>query len=156
MFEELKKLGDKAKEAISSTVVLVGDLNGDGKVDEEDARIAAEWAKKTASSVGEEASKLGKSAINSDMAKDAATGAAVGAAIASVVPFIGTIAGAAAGATAGVYKNITRTSPNNSTEHNSTLDIHAELIKLDDLRQRKIISEDEFESEKKKLMRARP
>jgi hypothetical protein len=45
MFDKLKSLARKAKDAVSSTAVLVGDLNGDGKVDGEDARIAAEWAK---------------------------------------------------------------------------------------------------------------
>ena len=62
--------------------MLIGDLNGNGKVHEEDVRIATEWAKKTAKSVGEEAARLGKDAVRSDMAKDAASGAVVGAALA--------------------------------------------------------------------------
>lgn len=108
MWDKIKKFGDKAKEVASSTAVIVGDLNGDGKVDEEDARIAAEWAKKTATSVGNEASRITKEALSSDMAKDAAAGAAVGAAIAVPVPVIGPMAGAAIGAGVGVYKNLTK------------------------------------------------
>jgi hypothetical protein len=46
MFDKLKRLTGKAKDAASVATILVGDLNGDGKVDEEDARIAAEWAMK--------------------------------------------------------------------------------------------------------------
>ncbi|MEP6868964.1 MAG: hypothetical protein ABJA20_10650 [Novosphingobium sp.] len=50
--------------------VLVGDLNGDGKVDEEDARIARDHAVK------------GLSVVRAPLTKDVATYAAVGAAIA--------------------------------------------------------------------------
>jgi uncharacterized protein YaaW (UPF0174 family) len=68
MFDKLKKIGEKAKNAISSTTVLVGDLNGDGKVDAEDARIAAEWAKNKSASIGLDVSKLGREPRRSDLA----------------------------------------------------------------------------------------
>jgi hypothetical protein len=89
ILESLKCLFDKSKNAISETAVLVGDLNGDGKVDHEDAKIAAEWAKKTGNMVVDETAKLGKEAMRSEMAKDAAAGAVVGAAIAIPLPVIG-------------------------------------------------------------------
>lgn len=155
MLDKLKKIGEKAKEAMSSTAVLVGDLNGDGKVDEEDARIAAEWAKKTATSIGDEASTLGKEALRSDLAKDAASGAAIGAAVAIPVPVIGPIAGAAIGAGLGVYKNLTKngqSSPPVSRDTEAKIDVHAELVKLDDLLKKNIISEAEFEAQKKKVL----
>lgn len=158
MFDKLKQLGEKAKNAISSTAVLVGDLNGDGKVDAEDARIAAEWAKKTATSIGDEASKLGKEAMRSDLAKDAAAGAAVGAVVAVPVPIIGPLAGAAIGAGVGVYKNLNQKGQPTSSvtrESSQSKDVHAELLKLDDLRQKNIISDAEFEDEKKKILDAR-
>lgn len=156
MFDKIKKLGKGTKDALSSTAVLVGDLNGDGKVDAEDARIAADWAKKTASSIGGEASRLGKEALRSDLAKDAASGAAIGAVVAVPVPVIGPVAGAAIGAGVGVYKNMTKkeSSPL-SGKGESKVDIHAELLKLDDLRQKNIISEAEFESQKEKILDAR-
>ena len=156
MLDKLKSLAGKAKDAISSTAVLVGDLNGDGKVDEQDARIAAEWAKKTATSIGDEASRLGKEAMRSDLAKDAASGAAIGAVVAIPVPIIGPMAGAAIGAGLGVYKNFTKTSHPTPTviDRMVTKDVHAELLKLDDLRQKNIISEIEFEVQKKKLLDA--
>lgn len=150
MLEKLKSLAGKAKDAVSSTAVLVVDLNGDGKVDEEDARIAAEWAKKTATSLGNEASQLGKEAIRSDLAKDAASGAAVGAVVAIPVPIFGPMAGAVIGAGLGVYKNFTK----KSQPATATKDVYAELTKLDDLRQKKIISEVEFEAQKKKILDA--
>ncbi len=154
MLNKLKNFGGKVKNAITSTAVLVGDLNGDGKVDEEDARIAAEWAKNTASSVGSEAARLGKEAIRSDLAKDAASGAAIGAAIAVPIPVLGPIAGAAIGAGLGAYKNFTKKDQATpSIEHAKfTKDIHAELLKLEDLRQKKIITDAEFENQKKKVL----
>ena len=156
--DKLRELGQKAKDAISSAAVFVGDLNGDGKVDEEDARIAAAWAKKTATSIGDEASRLGKEALRSDLAKDAASGAAIGAVIAVPVPVIGPMAGAAIGAGVGVYKNLTKkANPATSAiaESGAKVDIHAELLKLDDLRQKGIISVAEFEAQKKKILDTR-
>ena len=157
MFDKIKDFAGKAKKAISKTTVLVGDLNGDGKIDEEDARIAAEWAKKKATSVGNEANKLGKEAMRSDLAKDAATGAGIGAVVAIPVPVIGPLAGGAIGAGIGVYKNLTK--PNQPTpviiDHAAPpKDAHAELLKLDELRQKKIITEAEFEAQKKKMLEA--
>lgn len=154
MFDKLKKLGEKAKEVATSAAVLVGDLNGDGTVDEADARIAAEWTKKTATSIGAEAGRLGKEALRSDMAKDAAAGAAVGAVVAIPVPVIGPLAGAAIGAGVGVYKNLTKkpSSTGALDNHGVSPDMHAELLKLDDLRQKGIFTEAEFETQKKKLL----
>lgn len=158
MKEKLKEIVEKAKEAVSSAAILVGDLNGDGKVDHEDAKIAAEWAKNRATVIGDEAAKLGKEAMESTMVKDAAAGAAVGAAIAIPVPVIGPLAGAAIGAGLGVYKNIITKEPNkNATKElpQTSIDVHAELIKFDDLRQKGIISEEEFETHKMMLLKSR-
>lgn len=157
MFDKLKKLGEKAKDVASSTAVLVGDLNGDGKVDEEDARIAAEWAKKTAASISDEAGRLGKEAMRSDMAKDAASGAVVGAAVAVPVPIIGPLAGAAIGAGLGVYKNLTKKPSGAPAPSNTAFpaDIHAELLKLDDLRQKGVLTAAEFEAQKFSLLNNR-
>lgn len=158
MFEKIKKLGEKAKDTISATATLVGDLNGDGKVDEQDARIAAEWAKKTATSIGDEAAKLGKHAMRSDLAKDAATGAAIGAAVAIPVPVVGPMAGAVVGAGLGVYKNLSRKPSTASAAlgvSDNKPDIHAELLKLDELYQKNILSKEEFEAQKKIILDAR-
>jgi hypothetical protein len=157
MLDKLKKIAAKAKDAASSAAVLVGDLNGDGKVDAEDARIASEWAKKAASSAGEEAVKLGKSAVRSEMAKDAAAGAAIGAAVAVPIPVIGPITGAVVGAGVGVYKNLSKkgSAPHAALESKQQIDVHAELIKLDELRKLNIITEIEFEAQKKHILASR-
>lgn len=154
MLDKLKRFAGKAKDAVASTAVLVGDLNGDGKVDEEDARIAANWAKKTASAIGDEAGRLGKEAMRSDMAKDAATGAAIGAVVAIPVPIIGPMAGAAIGAGLGVYKNLTKPQASAIGADVAAVpkDVHAELLKLDDLRKKEIITSTEFDAQKKKIL----
>ncbi len=157
MFDKIRDIAGKAKKALSKTALLVGDLNGDGKIDEEDARIAAEWTKKKAASVGDEVSKLGKEAMQSDLAKDAATGAGIGAVVAIPVPIIGPLAGAAVGAGVGVYKNITK--PNQPTpvvieQAAHPKDVHDELLKLEELKQKKIITQAEFEAQKKKILEA--
>lgn len=94
--------------AANTVAMEVGDLNGDGKIDAEDFKIAAAKAKVIAAATADEAAKLGKEALQSDMAKDAATGAAVGAAVAIPIPLIGPAAGAVVGAGLGIYKNLTK------------------------------------------------
>ena len=151
----LRNLAGKIKDAVSATAILAGDLNGDGKVDHEDAKIATEWAKKSASAAADEAAKISKEAMRSDMVKDAAAGAAVGAAIAIPVPVIGPLVGAAIGAGLGVYKNIIKKDSGTHQEKNAkneSKDIHAELIQFDDLRQKGIITEAEFETQKLRLL----
>ncbi len=86
--------------------VFVSDLNRDGKVDQEDARIAGRKAKKVASATAAGAKKLGKKVLEHDMGKDAAVGAAIGAVVAAPIPVVGPVAGAAVGAIAGVVKNV--------------------------------------------------
>ena len=94
---------------MANTVAMeVGDLNGDGKIDAEDFKIAAAKAKEIGAATFNEATRVGKDALQSDMAKDAAAGAAVGAAVAIPIPLIGPAAGAVVGAGLGLYKNITK------------------------------------------------
>ena len=93
-------------DAVGKTVDLVGDLNGDGKFDEEDLKIAIAKGKEVASLVANEAGVLAKEVARSEMVKDAAAGAAVGAALASVLPVVGTLAGAVVGGTAVVAKKL--------------------------------------------------
>lgn len=86
----------------------IGDLNGDGKIDEKDLKIAAKKTKQLASSVAGEAAKFGKEVLKSELVKDAAAGAAVGAVVAIPVPIVGPATGAIVGAGLGVYKNLTK------------------------------------------------
>lgn len=95
-----------AGEFRSAAYLAVGDLNGDGKVDEEDWKIARAAAGRAASGVAREAGELGKAVARHEITKDAAAGAAVGALIAIPVPIIGPIGGAAAGAVVGLTRGV--------------------------------------------------
>jgi TPR repeat protein len=152
MRKKLKQFGEAAQKGVGAAAVLVGDLNGDGKVDAQDAQIAAEWAKRQAIGLGSEAARLGKAALRSDLAKDSATGAAIGAAIAIPVPLIGPAAGAAIGATIGAYRNLSGNKGLSNMDVAKPSDIHADLLKLQDLREKGILSEEEFQREKIKLL----
>jgi len=91
---------------VKDAAVFAGDLNRDGKVDQQDARIAAGKAKKVASATAAGAGKLGKKVLQHDMGKDAAAGAAIGAVVGAPIPIVGPVAGATVGAIAGVVKNV--------------------------------------------------
>jgi hypothetical protein len=91
---------------VGKAAARVSDLNKDGKVDREDAKIATTKAKRITSKVADGAGTLAKKAAKHDMVKDAAAGAAIGAAVAIPVPVVGPVAGAAIGAIVGVAKNL--------------------------------------------------
>jgi hypothetical protein len=88
------------------TVDLVGDLNGDGKVDEEDLKIALAKGKALATMAANEAGTLAKEVLKSNLVKDAAAGAVVGAVLVSPIPFVGTAAGAVIGGTIGAVTSL--------------------------------------------------
>jgi hypothetical protein len=116
MFNVMKDLVEKASEAISSTI-------------------------------GSEASRLGTEVINSDLAKDARDGAVLGAIIAVPLPIIGPAIGASIGASLGVYKNLTQTQqPLDDLPINPKVqtDFYNEMVQLNDLKEKGIISEEEF------------
>lgn len=151
MSDKFRKNLEKLKDNASNLGMKIGDLNGDGKVDSEDIRIASEWSKDKTKKI----TKIGKNALNSDFNKDVATCAAIGAAIAIPIPLIGPSMGAAIGAGVGVYKNLTKKSePLDRKEMDRNIDKHAELLKIKDLRDKEIISDEEFEVEKKKILQS--
>ena len=103
------KVASAAKHAgkkIGAAAVVVGDLNDDGKVDHEDARIAGAKARVIASKAADQAGTLMKKAGKHDMVRDAAAGAGIGALVALPLPVIGPAVGAAVGALAGVVKHM--------------------------------------------------
>ncbi len=93
-------------DAVGKTVDIVGDLNGDGKFDEEDLKIAIAKGKEVASLVANEAGALAKDVARSDLVKDTAAGAVVGAALFSVLPLVGTATGAVVGGAAVAAKKL--------------------------------------------------
>lgn len=88
--------------AIAAVTSEFGDFNGDGKLDREDLKIAAQKSKIVAGKLADELGALGTEALKSDAAKSAATGAVIGAAIAAPLPIVGSMTGAAVGAIIGV------------------------------------------------------
>jgi hypothetical protein len=96
------------RKAVGQAAVHIGDLNGDGKIDYDDLKIAIAKTKGLASKVADEAGTLGKGVVKHEMVKDAAAGAAIGALAAIPLPFVGPAVGASLGAIAGVAKNLTR------------------------------------------------
>lgn len=99
---------DSAGNALGALRVMVGGLNGDGKVGFEDAKIAAAKARDVAASAAAELGQLGKSTLQSKLVQDEAAGAVVGGVLASMIPIpiISTMTGATVGAALGVYKSI--------------------------------------------------
>jgi hypothetical protein len=85
----------------------VGDLNGDGRADAEDLRVAKAAIGKAAVELGGEAMELSRATIRHPLVKDAAAGALVGGAVAAAVPFVGVPFGAAVGAVAAVAQGTT-------------------------------------------------
>lgn len=152
MKEKFGKFVQAAKSAASKAAITVGDLNGDGKVDEEDAKIAAEWSKKQAITVGGAVVDAGKTVASSGIAKDVASGAAVGAVIAIPVPVIGPAFGAVVGGGMAAYKNLTSKTPMSYAPPAEKTDKFDELLKLQTLREKGTVTEEEFLSEKHRII----
>ena len=150
-FEGMKAfVQGKAKQATDSVNAFV---------DREDTQAAIRRTKSAINSAADEAMVLGKRAANSEMGKDAATGAAIGAVVAVPIPFIGPIFGGIVGGIAGAAMNLKsggskKPAPSESKTAASApdIDIHKRLMDLDDLRQKGILSQEEFEVEKRKLL----
>ena len=64
MLDKLKSATEKAKDAITSATVAVGDLNGDGVVAGHDLRIATERVTSAVASLGDEATRRWRSERN--------------------------------------------------------------------------------------------
>jgi hypothetical protein len=150
MFNMMKDLAGKATESITSTATSVGDF-----VTGKEAQAAADWIKKTASTVGDEAVQMGNGVLQSDLVQDAGKGALLGAVVAVPLPIIGPAIGASIGASVGVYKNLTKPEQPLGTlasSQESQIDFYEEMLKFEELKQKGIISEDEFLILKKRLL----
>jgi hypothetical protein len=150
-FGDMKAFIQKKAEQASQSVTSF--------VEHENTKAAVAWSKEAAHTAADEAVKLGKRAAQSEMAKDAATGAAIGAAVAVPIPIIGPIFGAVVGAGAGMAMNLKSGGTKSSTPSDNKvapsapdIDIHKRLIDLDDLRQKGILTQEEFDAEKRKLL----
>lgn len=155
----MKDIFDKVAASISDAAKKTSETVSD-VIEHENTQAALDWAKQTANTITDEATRLGKEVARSDMVKDAATGAAIGAAVAVPIPLIGPAAGAVFGAGLGIYKNLNRTdakaSPPNVAGLGKTQEpetsVYDKLIKLDELRSKCILTEEEFQAQKGKLL----
>jgi hypothetical protein len=69
------------------------------------------------------------------------------------LPVVGPATGAVVGAAIGVYKNLTtRRSSGGSPALPEPVDLHAEITKLDELRQKGLLTEQEFERQKRSIL----
>lgn len=150
-FESMKAfVQEKAVQAAHSVNEFAG---------HEDTKAAVAWTKATINTAADEAVELGKRAARSEMAKDAATGAGIGALVAVPIPLIGPAIGAVLGAGAGVMMNFksggnrsTPTPDAKAAPSSTEIDIHKRLLELEDLRQKGILTQDEFNAMKKRLL----
>jgi hypothetical protein len=121
----------------------------------ENAQVAADWIKQTVSTVGDEAVRVGTEVIQSDLVQDAGKGALLGAVVAVPLPIIGPAIGASIGASVGVYKNLTKSEQSLNIlppSLGNQTDFYREMLNLDELKQKGIISEDEFAMLKKRFL----
>ena len=162
LFDMASQFGSKAGNALSSAATKASALVQEHKPETQQMEQAKAWVKKAATDTAVEATRLGKEAMKSDLAKDAAKGAAVGALIAVPVPLIGPAIGGLLGAGFGVYANMTRSktpipqSLSPAPAHQAPVievvappkDVYSELLKLDDLLKKGILTQAEFDARK--------
>jgi len=115
------------------------------------ANRAKEMATEAANQVADQVQQVSKSQV----AKDAAIGAAIGAVVAIPIPLVGPMFGALIGGGIGSVIGLKRawSSPQAPGEATVPFDFHKELTDLEDLRQKGILSQGEFDARKKKLLR---
>ncbi len=114
--QAVSRAATSAKNMGGQVAMKIGDLNGDGKIDAEDFKIATEKTKQAATIMADQATPVGKIVVRSDIGKEAVAGAVIGAVIGAVVaffiPFMSPVTGFAVGATIGAvlgaYKGFTK------------------------------------------------
>jgi hypothetical protein len=149
--EKLEKLASKVKTA-SGQVTDAATKVAQHPNTKAAANRAKEMATEAANQVVDQARQVSKSQI----AKDAAVGAGIGAVLAVPVPLVGPLFGAVVGGGIGALFGLKRawgSAPQASSEATAPFDFHKAMTELDDLRQKGILSQEEFDARKKKLLR---
>jgi hypothetical protein len=163
----MKDFFNKAKDKASNLMTSGVAKAREHAPDQADIKRATNALVASASKVATDAKQRGQEALKTDMGKDAAMGAAIGAAVAVPVPLVGPVLGAIVGAGLGVYKNIWQAPktgvdvspprlPVQIIEAESRellpLDKYEELNKLYELKVKGVLTDDEFATEKKKVL----
>ena len=155
MGDKLSRFTSAFKDAATRTAKTASDL-----AQHENTQAALKWTKKAAESAADEATAIRKRVTSTPTGKSAATGALAGAALAVPIPLIGPVAGALVGGGIGALLSL-RGSPNSqpASTHEATpqetvhVDLYKRLTELDDLRQKGLLSEEEFTEQKAKLLK---
>lgn len=151
MREKFEKLASRAKTAagqVSDAATKVAQHPNTKAA----ANRAKEMATEAAYQVADQARQVSKSQI----AKDAAVGAGIGAVLAVPIPLVGPMFGAIVGGGIGALfglKHAWGSTPQASGEATVPFDLHKKLTELEDLRQKGLLSQEEFDAQKKKLLR---
>lgn len=166
MKDKLSQMAFEAGQAASAAARKTADYVQTHKPTEQDLVQAKAMALKAGKAVADETMALGKEVAQSKTFKDAAKGAGVGAVAAIPIPIIGPAVGAVNGAGAGIYLG-SRSHPQAQPQALSPpppqavlidveaappKDLYAELLKLDELRQKGLLTNEEFEVQKQKLL----
>ena len=114
-----------------------------------------ERAKAMAPQAGNAAVEFSKEITQTKIFQDAAKGAAVGALVTVPIPLIGPVAGGIFGGAAGVIMGLKGGSKEEAVRlpPQVTKDLHDQLIKLNSLRQQNLLTDTEFQEQKKKLLK---
>lgn len=149
MKDQFIKLTNQAGEALTDVARKTTDLVQATRPDPERVESAFSAVKRVGAALVDEAKEMGRELSETKTFRDAAKGAGVGAIAGVPLPVVGPISGAIIGAAAGVYLGQKLGEPAQS------IDLHAELLKLDELRQKNILTQSEFDEQKRKLLNAR-
>lgn len=166
MKDRLSQMAFKAGQAASAAAKKTADYVQTHKPTEQDLAQAKAMALKAGKAVADETMALGKEVAQSKTFKDAAKGAGVGAVAAIPIPIIGPAVGAVIGAGAGIYlgsRNHPQAQPQAlspsppqavliDVEAAPPKDLYAELLKLGELREKGLLTNEEFEVQKQKLL----
>ncbi|MFT3962228.1 SHOCT domain-containing protein [Propionivibrio sp.] len=157
----MKRILDKTATSVSDAAKKTSQVVTDA-ITHKNTQAVLDWAKEAAGSAAAEVGALAKEVARSDMVKDAAVGAAIGAVVAIPVPLIGPAAGGVVGAGVGLYKNLTKQetrshpAPSDKARTGDLLEstdtTYEQLLKLDELRIKGILTEEEFQEQKSKLL----
>lgn len=165
----IQKATDMASTAAQTVANRANHTIADAKVtihtvsEHESTKQALEWSKEAGNRALEETERLGKEFIESDLGKASAKGALIGGAVGIPLPILGPMSGAIVGAGVGVYlhlKNgIGKTAPQTTAPKNATTtsyenpsDVVAMLAQLDDLREKGVITAEEYQQKKTQLL----
>lgn len=153
MHEKFREVTSAIKNAAEKVVDTASSV-----VNHEDTKATLEWTKQVARTAADEAVELGKRAARSELAKDAATGAGIGAVVAVPIPLVGPALGAALGAGAGVYMSLKKGDKGgrrigvDSADAELRKNFSEQLVELDSLLQRGILTQSEFDQKKRDIL----